>query len=548
MPEIRRPVRGSNLEIQKMRYCFFLIFLVVHFSGFGRVIIKGKIRHYDGKSLVYYCPTTEGIQVPYSYKIQPAFNGVFKIEYENIGLGTTQIFFKKLLFRFFHDTDANIYFEIDEDKIQWPKRAGGRLREAQWPIRDSVKRNATVVIKGDYARINNFYNRTLRVSYAVPREVGPDYYSQLISKADSPKKVRVILDSLVQIELNQIHHLPMPVNLENSDAGRKDSEIKEFLINEVHSFYGSMFLKGMNQKRQKQVEILMKDSTAALYMYNKQWETLIETFIFESKKNITPNAASFDYNEFIEYLSLTIGNYKIYHYPKNTTSLDEYVTKRLSGYDSLLFVDEKSALAYRISGLKLYLENQLFYSPALLSAIYELQMKYPGSKNIEHFTPQIEKLKDYLESSTQNFDQAMIIKTKFTSFNDLVKKLKGKNLLVDIWATWCGPCVEEFKYKDEIQSFIHGKPLHFLYISIDKPEWQDRWQQSIQFNKLTGYHFRADDQFIKDMWTVLGGEVGLIPRYALIDENGHVVVSTAARPSNHEKLKHQINQLLSQTD
>jgi thiol-disulfide isomerase/thioredoxin len=530
-----------------MRHLLTFIFIASHLVGNGKVIIKGKILHYDGKTKVYYCPTIEGIHASYNYLIQPGINGAFKIEYENPGFGTIRIGFRNLLYRFFHDADSRIYFEIDQSKINWPSHASGRLSYAPWPIRDSVKQAATVLIEGEYSVINHFYNQNLRVSYGTVREVGGDYYSQFFRKAQSPEKVLKILDSLMQKEFDQIQHLSLAISLENTNAEKVSGEIKQFLFNEVRAFYGGIFLKGMSLKRREQVRILAKDSTAFLTVYNRTWEDLVETFAIESRKNIASTPASHDYNDFIEFLSYILDTFRDYHYPKNTMAMDEYLTKRLLHYDSALFADEKSAFAYRLSGLNMYLENQIFYSPILLEAVYEMQRRYPNSKNMEHFTPQIEKLKDYLDQSHQNFNEADVIRSKYSSFDELLKKLKGKNLLVDIWATWCIPCVEEFKHKNAIQEFIDNKQLDLLYISIDKPEWNDRWQKNIKYNKLSGYHFRGDDAFIKDMWKVLGGEQGVIPRYALIDKNGAIVIPAAARPSNTAKLKEQINELLSKS-
>lgn len=87
-----------------------------------------------------------------------------------------------------------------------------------------------------------------------------------------------------------------------------------------------------------------------------------------------------------------------------------------------------------------------------------------------------------------------------------------------------------------------------LYISIDKPQWEDRWKQSIKINQLEGNHFRADTPFIEDMWKAIGDHTGLIPRYVLIGKQGKIFKSTAARPSAGDALTKQLQSLIAGTE
>jgi hypothetical protein len=83
-----------------------------------------------------------------------------------------------------------------------------------------------------------------------------------------------------------------------------------------------------------------------------------------------------------------------------------------------------------------------------------------------------------------------------------------------------------------------------LYISIDKREWKNRWLQSIKINELQGNHFRADKEFIDNMWDVIGGYTSAIPRYVLIDKEGRIFKSSAARPSDGDDLLQQIELMI----
>jgi thiol-disulfide isomerase/thioredoxin len=508
----------------------------------GKVIISGKISGYDGKSIVYYNPTIEGIFTPYWKEIKPTGNGTFKIEFENEGYGNTRVTYKKISYRFFHDTNSKIYFDINDIKSKSKTRiTGARV----FLFSDSLKQITINKITGDYEAVNRFYNKNLRSSYFTTQMVDGNYYSNLIFNCESTSSALALLDSLMQIELAQINQLPNPINIETSNAEIKAKEIQDFLVNEVHAFYGAIFLNGMFLKRKDHVIKTMVDSTAKPDVYNHEWEVLIERLSEQTKKNLRPIPNSPDYIDFMESMAYTLSSYKQYNFPQNPTrSLDDELTNRLFKYDTSLFFNKNARFAYELSGVQRFLNDQLFYSPALLHAIYDLQSKYPTSSHFQFYEEKIETLKNSLFVSKQEFKKAKIIRSNFNSFDDLVKRFIGKNILIDIWATWCHPCVEEFKYKGVIQPFIENDKIEMLYISIDKPQWEDRWQQSIKINELQGNHFRADKKFIDDMWTAIGDYKGAIPRYVLVNKEGEIIQRTAARPSNGNELIRQIESMV----
>lgn len=116
-----------------------------------------------------------------------------------------------------------------------------------------------------------------------------------------------------------------------------------------------------------------------------------------------------------------------------------------------------------------------------------------------------------------------------------LKDLKGQYVYVDVWATWCGPCIAEIPSLKEVEKQYHRKNIAFVSVSIDKAKDHDKWVEMIKDKELGGLQLMADNdwtsQFVTD-YAIVG-----IPRFILIDPNGNIVSADAQRPSNPELIE-----------
>lgn len=153
-----------------------------------------------------------------------------------------------------------------------------------------------------------------------------------------------------------------------------------------------------------------------------------------------------------------------------------------------------------------------------------------------------------LEDSTKN-DVSEKIKfipnyEKINDIKEIQEFFKDKLVYVDIWATWCTPCVGEFKHNDGMKEFLAENKIEKLYISIDKPEDEGAWKEMIKSKNLEGYHMRPNPTLDKQLVELFGRNMGerkslMIPRYLII-KNGEIVVKDARRPSSKDRLFEQL--------
>lgn len=117
--------------------------------------------------------------------------------------------------------------------------------------------------------------------------------------------------------------------------------------------------------------------------------------------------------------------------------------------------------------------------------------------------------------------QKAIVKTLPTNLmgealvNAIKKNYAGKVTLIDIWATWCGPCRIAMKELDQIKPTYAAKGVAFVYITGETSPL-GTWQEMIP--AIHGDHYRLT----KAQWQSLGAYFNLsgIPAYLLLNKNG----------------------------
>ncbi len=277
--------------------------------------------------------------------------------------------------------------------------------------------------------------------------------------------------------------------------------------------------------------------------YEQYWQLLLQYFPPDH-----PDAFSLPSME--SYVDHYIDHYLVDYkrwIAKDTSKVshDIYLSKKME----VISQHFKGKMADLTEARRLYLNYiQEKYEKPLIGWYGSFQNRVTTQKYLPYLQSYHNKVVAYHNIANQNFDpkQFFLRNSKnINRFDDVKEQLKGSIYYVDIWATWCGPCKQEFKYKDSLERILKQYNIKTLYLSMDKDEQDAEWKTMIKFFKLNGTHLRTNNELRTDLSKLFwGGEGYAIPKYLLIGADGTVLESDAARPSDATTLRKQIEKHL----
>ncbi len=119
-----------------------------------------------------------------------------------------------------------------------------------------------------------------------------------------------------------------------------------------------------------------------------------------------------------------------------------------------------------------------------------------------------------------------------TRFN--LDNMNGRVVLIDFWATWCGPCNQELPHLQKIAREFAGQPLVIISISWDSDE--AKWKDFVAKHEMNWVQFRDADHTLTNRFGVPS-----IPHYFTIDSDG---VLTGAMLGSEDDVEGKLKKLL----
>ena len=199
----------------------------------------------------------------------------------------------------------------------------------------------------------------------------------------------------------------------------------------------------------------------------------------------------------------------------------------------------RNVLSQLIRQIPIDAERNAYWEDWLNSNTLKLEMDGATSRDsLQIIASKVSKIKDSkfrkaLETSLNSFmlvsngDSA--IPFVFRNSNDIeisLEQYKGKIIYIDFWATWCSPCINEFKYLDELKAKFADSNIVFLTISVDQNK--ERWKNFIVNRNDVKYHGIVNHDQIRDY------NITAIPRVIIIDKDFKLAAIHGPLPSSKE--------------
>ena len=224
---------------------------------------------------------------------------------------------------------------------------------------------------------------------------------------------------------------------------------------------------------------------------------------------------------------------------------DELMPLAEAGLVNTMYVDEykkvltgrrlEAATAYQLYNAAI----QKGFEKELITLYEDFAQTYPDNRLIPVLEPYIDEVRAYYAERPDDPDIIFMEDTdSVSSLSELLSRFSGKKVYIDVWATWCEPCKEEFAYAERLHGLLAEAGYEMLYISVDKPKDSEKWRDMVSFYGLKGFHVITGEAFMQDLYRLYGENGSMaIPWNMIIDGQGNIVHLHAPRPSEFDALK-----------
>jgi len=147
----------------------------------------------------------------------------------------------------------------------------------------------------------------------------------------------------------------------------------------------------------------------------------------------------------------------------------------------------------------------VFVTIAILSAVFGAYVSLKKQPSVKSDSPAVESLMKANLPDTLGQTRALL-------------EWRGKILLVNFWATWCPPCVEEMPELVDLQNSSEFKNLQIVGIGVDSPSNIQQFTKKLQIS----YPILVAGMEGTEIARALGNQAGGLPFTVLIDAEGRV--------------------------
>ncbi len=337
----------------------------------------------------------------------------------------------------------------------------------------------------------------------------------------TPKQFKNQLLDFEQVLLNRIKS-----RVENDSL---NETLADYLINSAkYSIYSAIIRKSRELKNQEERQLLLS--------------FLVDSVVFNKEAMLTV-----DYNTFLTSYNFTLEPREGFGIETNGKTKEQVQWEMMNGLIENDFKRRDGIWAEFLGATLVY--NSISKDGITQSEI-NLYTRLINEKFKENYIRQL--LLSMCKQINQEVDKnenltipQNAILTKYESnsgeeiFSKIIENNKGKVIYIDIWATWCSPCIKLFNHSQKMHEMFNNENIAFVYLCCRSSE--ENWKNVIKRHQVIGTHILLNQKQNDELQTMFS--IDALPQFILIDSDGKIVNNHAPKPDTEEIID-EINKLL----
>ncbi len=393
-------------------------------------------------------------------------------------------------------------------------------------------------------------------SFQVPRTKTPQYYT-IGANLDLVKLKYVLLGTEKEVLLTGACHDPSqttvqqsPVNSALADAQKKFNDTKIEMGKILAAYNRDYYKDSLRIICEKQMLVVDKRKLAILDSLKKANPLAARVLALDTYTSFQNSPKKIGFKSEIEYFATQYFQYVNWSDAGFNDIAPIYDAFR--AYSGVLLMPE---LKLKNSDIKEYFNAALKDIPAkspaykfaltgLLSSMLEKQHPLIGDFGSRYLNDypnddpgvrqQVLQFVNYMRANMVDIPAPEIAQTDTSGVIRKLSDLKGKVVLIDFWASWCGPCRKENPTVVAAYKKYREKGFEVFSVSLDQDK--GRWMNAIQQDGLVWPNHVSDLKFWQNE-AAAKYSVTSIPRTVLIDRNGVITDHNLRGEALEKKLK-----------
>ncbi len=222
-------------------------------------------------------------------------------------------------------------------------------------------------------------------------------------------------------------------------------------------------------------------------------------------------------------------SFKEYTQTLASVNLKENIVRRLIDQNLSQVPDSTKAMRYALGGIVIGLQAK---NHALFPSYGERFVKTFGADTDEGSLARLKAQLGQAKSFVTGGEAPDIVMDNLEGESVKLSDLRGNVVLIDFWASWCGPCRRENPNVVRVYNKYNDKGFEILGVSLDRTK--SKWEAAIEKDGLTWLHV-SDLKGWKNEAAQLYG-VRSIPHTVLLDKDGKIIARNLRGPALEQKL------------